>query len=120
VEARNHLDGLIYTVEHTLRENAGKIDAEMKQSVETAVQEAKKHLDSRDVPELQHATEQLTQVSQRMSEQLYHAASGPAEGLRRGPGEQGAPGAATGTEGKSSTDEKKPDDVIDADYKEIG
>src|SRR3712207_7299670 len=48
------------------------------------------HLDSQDQNELQEATEKLTQVSQKMSEQLYRAAStaGP-EGLRRETPEQG-------------------------------
>src|SRR4051812_108225 len=44
VNARNTLDGLIYTIEKTLKEHADKVPADEKKQVEEAVVEAKKHL----------------------------------------------------------------------------
>ena len=109
VEARNQLDGLTYTVERTLRENGTQLESDVKQSVEATVQEAKKHLESRNLSELKQATENLIQVSQRMSEQLYRSSQA---------------GAAKGDQNKAQEekrpDEKNPDDVIDADFKEVG
>src|SRR6478672_6446600 len=49
VNARNTLDGLIYTIEKTLKENGEKIAADMKKQVEDALVEARKHLDSKDI-----------------------------------------------------------------------
>ncbi len=46
VNARNTLDGLIYTIEKTVKENGEKIEAGTKKEVEDALVEARKHLDS--------------------------------------------------------------------------
>ena len=102
VLARNNLDGLIYIIEKTLREQSQKIDVSIRAQTEEAVSDAKKHLDSQDVNELKRVTDQLTAASNRMSEQLYAAGKGPEEGV--GPGMR--------------TDKKeKEEDVIDAEYK---
>ncbi|MBL7715667.1 MAG: molecular chaperone DnaK [Bdellovibrionales bacterium] len=118
VNARNTLDGLIYTIEKTLKENGEKIDADSKKSVEEALVEARKHLDSQDAAVLQKATEQLTAASNKMAEQMYKTAgpNGPAgaQTTDADPSQQ-ASGGTTGNGGKS----KKDDDVIDADYKEV-
>ncbi|MGZ3697870.1 MAG: molecular chaperone DnaK, partial [Bdellovibrionota bacterium] len=47
VNARNTLDGLIYTIEKTVKENGEKIAADTKKEVEDALVEARKHLDSK-------------------------------------------------------------------------
>src|SRR5271156_2291883 len=71
VNARNTLDGLIYTIEKTIKENGEKIEAATKKQVEDALVEARKHLDSKELAELQKATEQLTASSNKMAEQMY-------------------------------------------------
>lgn len=108
VNARNTLDGLIYTIEKTLKESGDKVDAENKKKVEEALVEARKHLDSKDVAELQKATEQLTQASNKMAEQIYRAAGAGAE----------AQGPQAGA-GQAQQEGKKDEDVIDADFKEV-
>src|SRR3954469_34880 len=60
VNARNTLDGLIYTIEKTTKEHGEKVEAGTKKSVEDAIVEARKHLDSQEVSLVQKATEQLT------------------------------------------------------------
>lgn len=109
VNARNTLDGLIYTIEKTIKENGEKISADAKKSVEDAVVEARKHLDSQDLAALQTATEQLTQASNKMAEEMYKNA-GPTDGAQ-------GPGAAGGSEEKKASDKK--DDAIDAEFKEV-
>ncbi|MCM2324076.1 MAG: molecular chaperone DnaK [Oligoflexia bacterium] len=121
VNARNTLDGLIYTIEKTIKENAEKIDAAMKKQVEEALVEARKHLDSKNLEELQKATEQLTAASNKMAEQMYKNVGANAPGAQPGAGAaEGAAGA--GPSGNGHTDESKDgkkDDVIDADFKEV-
>ncbi len=109
VDARNTLDGLIYTIEKTLKESGDKVEAATKQEVEAALTEARKHLDSKDADELKKATEALTSVSNKMAEQMYKNA-GAAPGAE-------ASAEAAGSEKKD--DSKKGEDVIDADFKEV-
>lgn len=113
VNARNTLDGLIYTIEKTLKEHGEKVAADTKKEVEAAVVEARKHLDSQDLAALQKATENLTAASNKMAEQMYKT-SGPQGGTPGGDSGQSHDHAQQ--ESKSG---KKDDDVIDADYKEV-
>ena len=114
VNARNTLDGLIYTIEKTLKENSEKVDGEIKKQVEEALVEARKHLDSQDVAVLTKATETLTAASNKMAEQMYKTA-GPQGG--NGAGGDGSSDASK--EEKKGKDGQGGDDVIDADYKEV-
>lgn len=116
VNARNTLDGLIYTIDKTMKENSDKISSDMKKQVEEALVEARKHLDSKDLEELKKATEQLTAASNKMAEQMYKNA---------GPKASADPtGGASGESPKNEKADKKPDHskdetIIDADYKEV-
>ncbi len=111
VNARNTLDGLIYSIEKTLKDSADKIDATMKEEVTKAVEEAKKSRESKDSEELNKAAEKLSQASSKMAELLYKNASA------QGAGPQGGSSPEDGA--KDAKSEKKDDDVIDADYKEV-
>jgi molecular chaperone DnaK len=122
VNARNTLDGLIYTIDKTLKENSDKVSADVKKQVEDALVEARKHLDSKEVEELQKATEQLTAASNKMAEQMYRHTGAQADGAgATGPGGPEAPGGAgqTGDNSQAKGEEKKGEDVIDADFKEV-
>jgi len=126
VEARNMLDGLIYSLEKTLKDSADKIDAEDKKNVEAALVEAKKHLSSEDAEVLHKATEDLSKASNSMAEKLYKAGAAQAqqEAGANGQGGAGANGHGDGAQGGGPSGEQKDgkkggDDVIDADFKEV-
>jgi molecular chaperone DnaK len=114
VDARNTLDGLIYSLEKTLKESGDKVSADAKKEVEDALVEARKHLSSNDAEVLVKATEDLTKASNKMAEQMYKNAQ--ASGAQSG-AQAGANGSAGESEAKS--EKKKDDDVIDADFKEV-
>ncbi len=116
VDARNTLDGLIYTIEKTLKESGDKVEAGTKKDVEDALAEARKHLDSKDAEEIKKATETLTAASNKMAEQMYKNAGAQAQ---PGAGAPGAEGQAQGESQGAQAGGKKPDDVIDADFKEV-
>ncbi len=120
VNARNTLDGLIYTIEKTLKEHGEKIAGDTKKQVEDALVEARKHLDGKELAELQKATENLTAASNKMAEQMYKTTggNGAAPGTE-GPSHAGAESAHHNQAGASPNDGKKSDDVIDVDYKEV-
>ncbi|MEW6057372.1 MAG: molecular chaperone DnaK, partial [Bdellovibrionota bacterium] len=116
VNARNTLDGLIYSVEKTVKEHGDKVDAASKEAVNKAVEDARKVLDSKDEEELKRATETLTQASNKMAEVLYRNSGATDQNAANGNG--------SGNGGEQKTEEKtesgkKDDDVIDADFKEV-
>ena len=104
INAHNVLDGLIYTVDRSLKENGAKLSEEVKHKTQVAITEARKHVDSKDAAELKSATESLTTASNKMSEELYRGASAKAE--EKPP--EGHP-----------DDKKGDDETIDADFKEV-
>jgi molecular chaperone DnaK len=116
VNARNTLDGLVYTIEKTLKESGDKISAEAKTNVEAQLTEARKVLDSKDIAELTKATENLTAASNKMAEEMYKQAGAGAAG----PGGPEAPGGNTESGDDAGAKTTKPgDDAIDAEFKEV-
>jgi molecular chaperone DnaK len=114
VNARNTLDSLVYTLEKTLKEHGDKVPADSKKQVEDALVEARKHLESKDTSEIQKATETLTAASNKMAEQMYKSTGAPPSD--NGPDQgQGEPESGPSKPEK----DKKKEDVIDADYKEV-
>lgn len=73
VEKRNKLDSLISEVEKTLRDHKEKIKPEDATSLQEAVEKAKLALKEHgnNSEELQKATDELTQASYKVAEQLY-------------------------------------------------
>ena len=108
IEKRNNLDSMIYQAEKTLGENAEQIDAEEKAKVESAIEAAKKDLESDDPAKLDAARQQLEQSLHGIAEQLYKAQA--AEGAEPGP--DAAPGAEPGASAGGA------DDIVDAEYTE--
>jgi len=70
-EVRNRTDTVIYQTERTLRDLGDKVPAEVRSSVEGAVQRARDAVQSADLERMRTATEEL----QRSWEQLYAAQS---------------------------------------------
>jgi molecular chaperone DnaK len=109
VEARNHLDSLVYNTERSLGEIKDKLSADDLGTVNTALEGAKKALESNDLTQMQAASEALTKASHKVSEEVYKKAA--AQGGAAGAGATG--GAANGAQ-------SKPDeDVVDADFEEV-
>ena len=113
VNARNTLDGLIYSIEKTMKESAEKIPAEVKSTVEAALTEARKFTTSNELAEIEKATQDLTAASNKMAEILYKNT-----GANAGAEDAGAQASGQGDAGAQSTG-KKDEDVIDADFKQV-
>jgi molecular chaperone DnaK len=111
VEARNHLDSLIYSTEKSLKEYSGDLDASIKENIEAALKRAKEALDGQDAQAMRSAAEQLSQSSHKLAEAMYAKAS-----QQEGPKQQSS-GQADGQ--ASGGDKKKKDDVVDADFEEV-
>ena len=108
VEERNRLDSLLYTTEKTIGELGDKVTAELKGAVNTAIEEAKKALESNEQEAMKAAYVGLEKASHKVSEEAY----------KRAAEQQGAAanGAADHNGTAASADKE---DVVDADYEEV-
>ena len=75
VENHNKLDGLIFTIEKSMKDLADKLDAEDKAKLEEAVKEAKTELESNDNDRIVAATEKLSNESQAIFAKVYQQAN---------------------------------------------
>ncbi len=74
-EARNEADTLIYATEKSLKDYGDKVSAEEKASIEAAVAELKKAVESNDAEEMKAKSEALKQASYKLAEQVYKNSS---------------------------------------------
>jgi molecular chaperone DnaK len=109
IEARNHLDSLIYNTEKTVRENREKLPADLVAKVEAAVTEAKESLKSDDESTLKAASDKLMREAHALAEKMYQQAASQAPP----PGEGAAAGGAGGGKGAEG-------DVVEAEYEDPG
>ena len=103
VETRNQADGLVYTTEKFLSDNADKVDEDLRTQVQADVDELKKALASDDADAIGPAMAKLGESSQKMGAAMYAAQAETA----------GAPTAGAGAEGAAPADGS--DDVVDAE-----
>ena len=100
VEAKNQLDGMIYTAEKTLKDAGDKAPEDDKKALEEEVKAAKDKLESTDKDELEKAASALSEKMQKVGAAMYGANAETA------PGGDAAPEEVEATE----ADGKKADD----------
>ncbi len=100
VEARNHAESAINTVESQVRENGDKLPPADKQAIEAAIADLKEVLDDGDTATIASKTQTLVTASMKIGEALYGGAGG------------GAPGG----ESAGGPDQEG---VVDADFEEV-
>merc|ERR1711966_271724 len=101
IESKNEIDSLIYSTEKTLGEHGDKLEAEVKDEVQKAIDEAKSVKDSDDLDDIKAKISDLQQSSLKIGQAVY--------------GQQGGEDAA-GAEG--GEEKKDDDDTVDAEFKE--
>ncbi len=116
IEARNRLDGLVYSVEKSFSENKEKLDPAAAGEIETAISESKTALAGEDTDAMNNAFERLQTASHKLAEVLYSQA-GAATGQEEGAQEQ-ASSASAGADGDSASS-SADDNVIDAEYVDV-
>ena len=105
VDLRNEVDQLIFTVDKTLKDLEGKVDAEDVKKAETARDELKAAVEANDLEAMKVKRDALNEVVQNLSVKLYEQAAAAS---------QAAQGA--GAEQASS---QPQDGVVDADFEEV-
>jgi len=115
IEARNRLDGLVYSVEKTLSENKDKLDAAAATDIESAIAEAKTALAGDDADAMNAAFDKVQTSSHKLAEVLYSQQG--AGGGDAASGEQASSASASGDGGSTAASEDG--DVIDAEYVDV-
>ena len=101
VDLRNDVDSLLFTVDKTLKELEGKVDAEEVQKAEAARDELKAAVEADNIEEMKTKRDALNEIVQNLTVKLYEQAA-----------QQQAvqdPEAAQGG----------ADDIVDADFEEV-
>jgi molecular chaperone DnaK len=98
VDAKNHGEAMIHSAEKSLADYGEKVPAADKSTIESAIAALKTALEGEDGETIKTKTSDLVQASMKLGEAMYKT--------------QGAEGAAPETAEK--------DDVIDAEFKEVG
>ena len=74
-DVRNNTDNLVYSIERSLKDVDGKVDAATKSEIEDAIKETKEALAGDDVERIKEKQESLLTASHKLSEVLYQNAS---------------------------------------------
>jgi molecular chaperone DnaK len=104
VDAKNQGEAMIHATQKSLAEFGDKVSAADKSAVESAIAALKTALEGEDAEAIKARTNELTQASMKLGEAMYRDQQAGAGGP-----EQGAPSGQSGQE-----------DVIDAEFKEVG
>lgn len=113
IDTKNSLDGMIISCQNMIKEAGEKVSPSAKSELEGAIKTAQTKLESQNVDELKAALEALQSVSHKVATEMYQAA-----GSATGPGPQEET-AQAGPSQKPGSDNRKDDDVVDADFKEV-
>jgi molecular chaperone DnaK len=105
VEAKNQGESLIHSTEKSLKEYGDKVSADDKGTIETAIEALKTALGGEDVEAIKARTNELLQASMKLGEAIYKASQAAAQG---------------GASAEAGGEHEKKDDVIDAEFKEVG
>src|SRR5580704_4560972 len=100
VDAKNHGEAMIHTAQKSLAEFGTKVAESDKSAIEAAIGALKSVLEGEDPEAIKARTNDLVQASMKLGEAMYKAQ-----------------GAGPGAEGAHA---ETKDDVIDADFKEVG
>jgi molecular chaperone DnaK len=113
VDTRNKADGMIHTVEKTVKDLGDKVDAGERAKVESAISDLRTALKGDDKNVIEKKTEALAQASASIAQKAYAANPGGPEGAA-------GPGATAGGGGAgASGPQAGRDDVVDAEFEEV-
>ena len=103
-DLRNDVDTFLFTVDKTLKELEGKVDADEVKKAETARDELKAAVEANNIEEMKAKRDALSEIVQNLTVKLYEQAAQAQQAAQ-----QQDPNAAQGS----------ADDVVDADFEEV-
>ncbi len=111
IEAKNHLDNMVYTAEKTLKDAGDKAPDEDKKALEEAIANAKLKLESENKEELEQAGNDLSEKMQKVGAAMYSQAGSEQDADQKSEdGEQTAETAPEQPAEDKPADEAKPEE----------
>jgi molecular chaperone DnaK len=104
IDAKNQAEAMIHSTEKSVAEYGDKVSAADKSAVEGAIAALRPTLEGEDAEAIKSRTNDLMQASMKLGEAMYKAQSGD----------------AAGPAGGADASAHQSEDVIDADFKEVG
>ena len=108
IDKLNQADSMIFTTENFLKDNGDKIPADQKPGIESALQTLKDAHKNGDIAAIDNAINNLNQVMQAASAQMYQQA-----------GPQPGPDMNAGQQQTQQEQPKQDDNIQDADFEEV-
>jgi molecular chaperone DnaK len=105
IEIRNTADSLAYTAEKTVRENADKIDSDLKSEVEGKIAAVRSALQSGTADTIRSATQELSETMQKIGQAVY--------------GAQGAPPSENGDGGEPQGEAPAEEGTVEGEFREV-
>jgi len=106
VELRNQADHMIHQAEKVIKDNEAKIPEDVKTEVNTKLEALKTAAKGSDAKALQRQMDEFNEALQKIGQHIYQQAGASAP--------TGAP-----SDGAPADEQKKEEDVVDADYREV-
>ena len=123
IDKLNQADSMIFSTENFLNENGDKLPADQRPAIDSALQQLKDAHKNGDIAAIDTAMNNLNQVMQTASQQMYQQAGAAQQGpdMNAGTGFNGA--AGSGFNGQQSngqqTNQTSGDNIQDADFEEV-
>ena len=116
MEARNHADSLIHSVEKNLEEFGEEVSEEEKTSINEAIKNLRESISADDPEPIKAKTEELAQISMKLGEAMYKKQQ---ETNGAGNESAGESASANGNVGDSGGKAEEDENVIDAPFEEL-
>ena len=111
VGSRNTAEAMIHTVKKSMEDHSDKLEGGEKEKIEDALREVEEAVKTDEKDKIDKATENLTTVAQKLAELAM--ADGKNEDV------QGTADEDTEQQKNTESDDKKTEDVVDAEFKEV-
>ncbi len=102
VETRNQGESLLHSTQKSLKEHGDKVDPSTVEAIELAMQPLEEALKGEDAGKIKSGIQNLTEAAMKLGEAIYKAQ------------------AAAGGDGEESGPRDVDDDIIDADFEDMG
>ena len=112
IDVKNQLDSVIYSTEKTMKDNKDKLKEEDIKEAEGIVEEAKKHLEG-EIPAMKEQVEKVNEVAHKLAQTMYSQTQEQGETSEGGE-------TSESTDADSGNDKKSDDDVVDAEFEDVG
>jgi len=112
IDVRNTADNMVYTAEKALRDLGDKVPADVRTQVEEKVGKVREVMNADDAQAIRKASDELTQVVQKIGEAAYQASGQQQQG--QAPGGDTPPSGDGSGNGSGDTD---GEDVVDGEFR---